>query len=212
MFIRHLWYFPQHFGTYLQLLLPVTQFNRAKLVVFAFSDYNFAENSYNLRSPDFQDFCFYDVWMGGEFVPPSIYPSYEHTDANAQTSTQSRSYWWWKEAVQLLCQSNNDCKPFCVQFFQLNCPPVLTLAYGCGLSQYAWWRWQWWWIAEREVFWAICHDTSLFTVTLVVCSVSHACVIVSYSTAYLFKTLHAFYSLFKRLNYYLPHTKLNIFH
>ena len=58
MFVRHLWHFPQHFDTSLQLLLPVTKFNRAKLVVFAFSDYNFAENSNNLRSPDFQDFHF----------------------------------------------------------------------------------------------------------------------------------------------------------
>ena len=31
------------------------------MVVFAFSDYNFAENQNNLRSPDFQDFCFLDV-------------------------------------------------------------------------------------------------------------------------------------------------------
>ena len=30
--------FSQHFDTSLQLLLPVTKFNRAKLVVFAFSD------------------------------------------------------------------------------------------------------------------------------------------------------------------------------
>ena len=36
---------------------------------------------------------------------------------------------------------------------------------------------------KRAVFWAICHDTSLFTVTVVVCSVSHARVIVFYSTA-----------------------------
>ena len=62
MFIRQLWHFPQHFDTYFQLLFPVTKFNRAKLVVFAFSDYNFAENSNDLRSPDFQDFHFQDVW------------------------------------------------------------------------------------------------------------------------------------------------------
>ena len=45
-------------NTLTQLLLPVTKFNRAKMVVFAFSDCNFAENSNNLRSPDFQDFHF----------------------------------------------------------------------------------------------------------------------------------------------------------
>ena len=55
MFVRHLWHFPQHVDTYLQLLLPETKLNRAKLVVFAFSDYNFAENSNDLRSLDFQD-------------------------------------------------------------------------------------------------------------------------------------------------------------
>ena len=33
----------------------VTKFNIAKLTLIAFSDYNFAENSNNLRSPDFQD-------------------------------------------------------------------------------------------------------------------------------------------------------------
>ena len=58
MFVRHLWHNPQHFDTSLQLLLPVTKFNRAKLVVFAFSDQKIAENSNNLRSPDFQDFHF----------------------------------------------------------------------------------------------------------------------------------------------------------
>ena len=45
----------QHFDTSLKLLLFVTKFNRAKLIVFALSDYNLAENSNNLRSPDFQD-------------------------------------------------------------------------------------------------------------------------------------------------------------
>ena len=44
MFVRHLWHNPQQFDTFLQLLLPVTKFNRAKLVVFAFSEYNFAGN------------------------------------------------------------------------------------------------------------------------------------------------------------------------
>ena len=48
MFIRHLWHFPQYFDTSLKLLLFVTKFNRAKLVVFAFSDYNFVEYSNNL--------------------------------------------------------------------------------------------------------------------------------------------------------------------
>ena len=32
----------QHFDTSLKLLLFVTKFNRAKLVIFTFSDYNFA--------------------------------------------------------------------------------------------------------------------------------------------------------------------------
>ena len=50
----------QHFDTSLKLLLFLTKFNRANLVVFAFSNYNFAENQNNLRSPDFQDFL--DVW------------------------------------------------------------------------------------------------------------------------------------------------------
>ena len=58
MFVRHLWHNPQHFDTSLKLLFSVTKFNRAKLVVFAFSDYNCTENSKNLRSPDFQDFHF----------------------------------------------------------------------------------------------------------------------------------------------------------
>ena len=48
----------QHFDTYLKLLLFVTKFHRAKVIVFAFSEYNFAENSNNLWSPDFQDFHF----------------------------------------------------------------------------------------------------------------------------------------------------------
>ena len=39
----------QNFDTYLKLLLFVTKFQRARLIVFAFSDYNFA---------DFQDFYF----------------------------------------------------------------------------------------------------------------------------------------------------------
>ena len=58
MFVRHLWHNPQPFDTSLQLLLPVTKFNREKLAVFAFSDFNFAENLDNLRSQDFQDFHF----------------------------------------------------------------------------------------------------------------------------------------------------------
>ena len=52
----------QHFDTSLKLLLLLTKFNRENLVVFAFSDYNFAGNQNNLRSPDFQDFRFLDVW------------------------------------------------------------------------------------------------------------------------------------------------------
>ena len=48
----------QDFDTYLKLLLCVTKFHRANLLVFAFSDYNFAEYSNNLQSPDFQDFRF----------------------------------------------------------------------------------------------------------------------------------------------------------
>ena len=52
----------QYFDTSLKLLLFLTKFNRADLVAFAFSDYNFAENQNNLRSPDFQDFRFLDVW------------------------------------------------------------------------------------------------------------------------------------------------------
>ena len=47
--------FSRHFDTSLKLFLFLTKFNRAKLIVFAFSDYNFADNSNNLRSPDFQD-------------------------------------------------------------------------------------------------------------------------------------------------------------
>ena len=84
-------------------------------------DYNLANDNDDERA-----FCCWPDWwlLGGEFVPPSIYPSYEHTDANAQTSTPSRRYWWWEEAVQILCQPNNDCKPFCFQCFQLNCPPL----------------------------------------------------------------------------------------
>ena len=58
MFVRHLWHNPQHFDTSLQLLLPVTKFNRAKLAVFAFSDYNSTENSNYLRSSDYQDSSF----------------------------------------------------------------------------------------------------------------------------------------------------------
>ena len=53
----------QYFDTSLKLLLFLTKFNRAELVAFAFSDYNFAENQNNLRSPDFQDFRFLDVCM-----------------------------------------------------------------------------------------------------------------------------------------------------
>ena len=53
----------QHFDTYLKPLLFLTKLNRANLVVFAFSDYYFAENQNNLRSPDFQDFRFLDVWV-----------------------------------------------------------------------------------------------------------------------------------------------------
>ena len=49
--------------TSLKLLLFLTKFNRANLVAFAFSDYNFAENQNNLQSPDFQDFRFLDVWF-----------------------------------------------------------------------------------------------------------------------------------------------------
>ena len=52
----------QHFDTYLKPLLFLTKLNRADLVVFAFSDYKFAENQNDLRSPDFQDFRFLDVW------------------------------------------------------------------------------------------------------------------------------------------------------
>ena len=40
----------QHFDTSLKLLLFLTKLNRADLVVFAFSDYKFAENQNNLRS------------------------------------------------------------------------------------------------------------------------------------------------------------------
>ena len=47
----------RHFDTSFKFLLFVTKFNRAKLIVFAFSDYNFAEKSNNL-SPDFQDSAF----------------------------------------------------------------------------------------------------------------------------------------------------------
>ena len=53
----------QYFDTSLKLLLFLTKFNRAELVAFAFSDYNFAENQNNLQSPDFQDFRFLDVWF-----------------------------------------------------------------------------------------------------------------------------------------------------
>ena len=51
----------QYFDTSLKLLLFLTKFNRENLVVFAFSDYNFAEIRNNLRSPDFQDFSFLNV-------------------------------------------------------------------------------------------------------------------------------------------------------
>ena len=51
----------QHVDTSLKLLLFPTKFNRANLVVFAFSDYNFAKNPNNLRSPDTQDTRFLDV-------------------------------------------------------------------------------------------------------------------------------------------------------
>ena len=51
----------QQFDTSLKLLLFLTKFNTANLVVCAFSDYNFAETQNDLRSPDFQDFRFLDV-------------------------------------------------------------------------------------------------------------------------------------------------------
>ena len=52
----------QYSDTSLKLLLFLTKFNRVDLVAFAFSDYNFAENQNNLRSPDTQDdTCFLDV-------------------------------------------------------------------------------------------------------------------------------------------------------
>ena len=52
---------------------------------------------------------------------------------------------------------------------------------------------------RRGIFWAICHNaTSLFSVTLLVCSVSHERVILFCSTAYPFKTRYSSYTL-KRL-------------
>ena len=45
----------QHFDASLKVLLVVTKFNRAKLVVIAIADYNFAENSNNLWSADYQE-------------------------------------------------------------------------------------------------------------------------------------------------------------
>ena len=53
----------QYFDTSLKLLLFLTKFNRTNLVVFTFSDFNFAENQNNLRSPDIQDIRFLDVWL-----------------------------------------------------------------------------------------------------------------------------------------------------
>ena len=64
----------QHFDTSLKLLLFVTKFNRAKLIVSAFLDYNFAENSNSLRSQDFQESRFKDVWLKGqEFLLPFLF-------------------------------------------------------------------------------------------------------------------------------------------
>ena len=43
MFNRFYVIFSQHFDTSLKVLLFVTKFDRAKLIVFAFSDYNFGK-------------------------------------------------------------------------------------------------------------------------------------------------------------------------
>ena len=64
---KKLWTIP------LKLLLFLTKFNRANLVVFTFSDYNFAEYQNNLRSPDFQDCCFLDVWSKPAEAPIRSY-------------------------------------------------------------------------------------------------------------------------------------------
>ena len=99
MFIRQLWHFPQHFDASFQLLHFVTKFNKAKLVVFAFSDYN----SNNLRSPDFQDFHFQDVWVSVKTSKSSLLISSIHQSSSASSSflsssasffsSSSSSYW-----------------------------------------------------------------------------------------------------------------------
>ena len=86
MFVKPRTCSSQRFDISLKLLLFVTKFYRAKLTVFAFSDYNFAKDLNNLRSLDFSllgcmataSLCFEFSCVSSGFQSKKMFPHRLH--------------------------------------------------------------------------------------------------------------------------------------